>query len=364
VVASSVEAGSEESILSKPKVNDSSYLNFHSAQMFTDGLSFSGFERNKVFIGRGDGSFADLSSLSGADSPNDSRGAVWVDFDDDGDADVFVHNLQRERHDLYRNDMVQPGSESAGFLKVQLRATTGQYEAIGATVTVSGPFGKTAQVMTRGAGFNSCQPPELIFGLATGKTADVEVIWPGGARQLFSGIAANSRVTLVEGEDAPEAFAAHPRPLADPKPPGLKVDSGALLGKLHFANAEGGSAIVDPAELAQDGKPIYVNLWASYCPGCIAELPLLAKLAKSGDAHVVMLSMDSPGQIPAAEKMLDRQDAPFTRLYLPAKPVKAAAGEVVSDDLFDLERLAIPTTLVLNAEGRVETVIRGPIQDD
>jgi thiol-disulfide isomerase/thioredoxin len=332
--------------------------------MFTDGLSFSGFERNKVFIGRGDGSFADLSSLSGADSPNDSRGAVWVDFDDDGDADVFVHNLQRERHDLYRNDMVQPGSPEAGFLKLHLRATTGQYEAIGATVIVSGPFGKTAQVMSRGAGFNSCQPPELIFGLADAKTADIEVIWPGGARQTFVGVAPNSRLTLIEGQAEPEPFAANPRPLADPKPPGLLVDSGDLLGKLHFADASGAKKVIDPAALAADGKPIYLNLWASYCPGCVGELPLLAKLATSGDAHVVMLSMDSPGQIAAAEKMLDKTDAPFTRLYLPAKPAKAAAGEKVSEDLFDLDRLAIPTTLVLNAEGRIETVIRGPIQGD
>lgn len=364
MVASSVEEGAEESILSKPKVNDESYLNFHSAQMFTDGLSFSGFERNKVFIGRGDGSFADLSSLSGADTPNDSRGAVWADFDDDGDADVFVHNLQRERHDLYRNDMVEPGSADAGFLKVRLRATTGQYEAIGATVKVTGPFGTTAQVMSRGAGFNSCQPPELIFGLADARSADVEVIWPGGAVQTFSGIEANSRVVLVEGARAPEVFEAHPRPLRDPMPPGLRVDSGAVLGKLHFADEAGASKVVDPAALAADGKPIYLNLWASYCPGCIAELPLLAKLAKSGGAHVVMLSMDSKGQIPTAEGMLDRLDAPFTRLYLPPRPAKAAEGEVVAGDLFDLERLAIPTTLVLNGEGRVESVIRGPIQDD
>ncbi len=364
MVASSLEEGKEESILAKQNVNDPSYQSFHSAQMFTDGLSFSGFERNRVFLGRGDGSFVDLSNLSGADTPNDSRGAVWADFDDDGDADIFVHNLQRERHDLYRNDIVVPGSPGAGFLKLQLRATTGQYEAIGATVIVTGPFGKTAQVLSRGAGFNSCQPPELIFGLADAREVSVEVVWPGGARQIFDGVPSNTRLLLTEGQAETETFAANRRPILDPLPPGLKVNSGDVLGKLHFADKAGKDLVLDPAKLAADGKPIYLNLWASYCPGCIAELPLLSKLAKSGEAHVVMLSMDAASQIPKAESMLDRQDAPFTRLYLPAKPVTAAAGEVVSEDLFDLERLAIPTTLVLSAKGRIEAVIRGPIQDE
>ena len=359
-----MDTETEDSVGPAEKPNDDSYLNFHSAQMFTDGWSFSGFERNKVFIGKGDGSFADLSDVSGADTPNDSRGAVWADFDDDGDADVFVHNIQRERHDLYRNDIAVPGSAGHKFLKVRLRATTGQYEAIGATVTVSGPWGTTSQVMARGGGFNSCQPPELIFGLGDADEATVSVLWPGGARQDFGAQAAGSRLMLVEGEADAGAFEAMPRPLADPMPPGLKVDDGDVLGPLAFADASGGDKTIDLVELGADGKPIFLNLWASYCPGCVAELPLLAEKARSGEAHVVMLSMDSPAQVPAAEAMLDRQDAPFHRLYLPEGERKKADGELSTDDLFDLARLPIPTTLVLDGSARVQAIIRGQIREE
>ncbi len=360
-MASSVESGTEASIASEQEVNNSSFLSFHSSQMFTDGLSFSGFERNKVFIGKGDGSFSDLSNLSGADTPNDSRGALWADFDDDGDADIFVHNVQRERHDLYRNDIHEPGSPAAGFLKLRLRATTLQYEGIGATVTVSGPWGKTSQVMSRGAGFNSCQVPELIFGLGASKSGRVQVTWPGGVVEDFGSFDARTRWTLVEGGE-PVAIAAQPRTLPDPLSPGLKVESGDILAKMVFADKDGNRVVLDPAELAADGKPIYLNLWASYCPGCIAELPLLKRKAEAGEMHVVTLSMDRPDAISDAEAILDKLDAPFTRLYITEQPLDTSGGEVTTEDLFDLERLAIPSTLVLNSEGRIQTIIRGPIR--
>jgi thiol-disulfide isomerase/thioredoxin len=337
-------------------------MSFHSAQMFKDGLSFSGFERNKVFLGDGDGGFSDLSSLSGADTPNDSRGAIWADFDDDGDADIFVHNVQRERHDLYRNDIHQPGSADAHFIKIQLRATTLQYEAIGATVTVSGPWGKTSQVLSRGAGFNSCQPPELIFGLGASRKGSVDVTWPGGSTEEFGSFDADSRVMLVEGGGF-ELIPTKARSLPDPMPPGLKVDSGDVLSKLVFADKDGNRVVLDPAVLGADGKPIYLNLWASYCSGCVGELPLLKRMAESGEVHVVTLSMDTASAIPAAEAILDKLDAPFTRLYITERPLETSGQEVTTEDLFDLQRLAIPSTLVLNAEGRIETVIRGPIRE-
>ena len=98
-----------------------------------------------------------------------------------------VDSIQRERHALYRNDILNPG-EDAGFLKLRLRATSGQHEAIGATVTVVGPAGPVSQVMSRGAGFLSCQPPELIFGLGEQAQAEVQVRWPGGALESFGAL--------------------------------------------------------------------------------------------------------------------------------------------------------------------------------
>ena len=72
MVASSIDVAAEDSIRQAQSVNAETYMGVHSAQMFKDGLSFSGHERNKTWINAG-GRFVDLSDVSGADSPNDAR---------------------------------------------------------------------------------------------------------------------------------------------------------------------------------------------------------------------------------------------------------------------------------------------------
>jgi thiol-disulfide isomerase/thioredoxin len=358
VVASSVEEGVEQSIARKDKVNSSSYRGFHSAQMFEQGLSFSGFERNKVWLNAG-GKYVDLSDVSGADNPNDSRASVMADFDDDGDVDLFVHNIQRERHNLYRNDAVAPGT--SGFLKLRLRATKGQYEAIGATVIVGGPQGPVARALMRGDGFVSCSDSELVFGLGSAKEAEVTVVWPGGARESFGALAAGTRARLVEGSGKAEPYAAQPRPLPDPLPPGLKLTEGETFPTFLLADENGKAVEFDPRKLA-NGKPVLVNFWASYCSPCVAELPLLQSRQAGGNERVVAISLDVASDVPAARAALARASTAFPTFYLAGAPSEGKDGKKALTDVIDLERLSLPTTVVLSPEGKIETILYGPLQ--
>jgi thiol-disulfide isomerase/thioredoxin len=359
VVASSVEEGVEKSIARKDQVNSSSYRGFHSAQMFEQGFSFSGFERNKVWLNAG-GKYVDLSDVSGADNPNDSRASVAADFDDDGDVDLFVHNIQRERHNLYRNDAVAPGA--SGFLKLRLRATKGQYEAIGATVIVHGPAGPVARALMRGDGFLSCSDSELVFGLASAKEAAVEVLWPGGARESFGALAAGTRALLVEGSGKAEPYAAQPRPLPDPLPPGLRLSEGDLFPAVWLADENGQPKELDPVRLA-GGKSLLVNFWASYCAPCVAELPLLQSRHAGATEHVVTISLDVPGDVPAARSALRGASASFSAYYLAGAP-NEGAGKKTLAEVVDLERLSLPTTVVLSPDGKVQTILYGPLRPE
>jgi len=209
VISSSAEVEMEPTIRLKQIANNAAFtagLN----QFGSEGRSFSGYERDKFWLNQGASGFSDLSDVSGADFVGDGRAVIAADFDDDGDLDLFLNEMQLDRFHLLRNDIQE---KPRGFLKVQLRATTGQYQAVGAEVIVQTPEGPCSQVLALGSGYMSCNPPELIFGLGDAETAQVEVLWPGGHWESFGEIQADSRVLLLEGRGAPTSLSPHKRPL-------------------------------------------------------------------------------------------------------------------------------------------------------
>jgi thiol-disulfide isomerase/thioredoxin len=340
------------------EVGNSAYLNRHNTEMFESGRSFSGNERHKLWFNNGDATFADVSDLSGVDSPNDGRAVVGADLDDDGDVDLFVHNLQRERHALYRNDLGTAG----GFVKVRLEATETQYEAIGATVIARVNGKATAQVLSRGAGFVSCQAPELVFGLGGAKTTQLAVRWPSGALEDFGEVDANGRVRLVEGAGEVRALEAHTTRLPDPLPRGFRVSVGDKLPKLAVLDAKGEEAVLDPSKLG-DGDLLYVNFWASYCGSCVKELPDLQELHEDTPRNVVGLSMDAPADLYDAHALFEKRGAKFPAYYLGS--VDSGEGDLgLVSSIIDIERLPIPSTVVVDAKGTIVSIVSGPIDSE
>ena len=357
MVASSLDVRQVRAVPAPSKPNAPNYLKAQHAQLFQAGMSFSGHERDKLWLNRGAEGFADLSEMSGADSPNDGRAVLATDFDDDGDVDLFVHNIQRERHALWRNDAQLAGGSNAHFLKLRLRTSQSQYEAIGAIVVVTSAQGTTAQVLSRGNGFVSCQAPELIFGLGRAESAEVEVIWPGARKESFGTLAKNTRALLVEGSGKPQTFEERPRPLPDPLPVGVQVALGEPAPKLRLLDAAGQPFAFDVKALARD-KPLYLNLWASWCAPCVAEIPVLQELAEQGEVRVAAIGLDLPGDRSKAHALFQDRGGKFDACYLPVEEEGAASA---LQGLVDLDRLPIPTTLVFSAEGHLQRVIRGPL---
>ena len=68
-------------------------------------MSFSGKERNKLFLSQQAEQFLDLSALSGLDSPADGRVLSLCDFDRDGWQDMIVANANAPLLNIYRNDI-------------------------------------------------------------------------------------------------------------------------------------------------------------------------------------------------------------------------------------------------------------------
>jgi hypothetical protein len=149
-----------------------------------------------LFRNRGDGTFAEMGADAGPgiDAAHCSRGAAFGDFDNDGDMDVLIMNVN-EPPTLLRND-APPGNH---WIKLRLEGTRSNRSAIGARVVVHYAGKVQVQEVLSGCSFFSSNDPRLHFGLGAATTADIEVRWPSGLVERIRGAAANQLLTLREG---------------------------------------------------------------------------------------------------------------------------------------------------------------------
>jgi hypothetical protein len=149
-----------------------------------------------VFRNLGNGKFEELMDGAGpgVEAPHSSRGCAFGDFDNDGDLDVLIVNLN-EPPSLLRNDV----KGSNRWLKVKLIGVQSNRGAIGARVTVQYGGKRQAQVVASQASYLSCNDRRLHFGLGTAETVDIEVAWPSGKKQTFAKVAANQLTLIREG---------------------------------------------------------------------------------------------------------------------------------------------------------------------
>jgi enediyne biosynthesis protein E4 len=148
-----------------------------------------------VFRNLGDGRFEELieEAGTGVAAAHASRGAAFGDFDNDGDIDVLIMNMN-EPPSLLRNDV----SGGRHWLKVQLVGVQSNRSAIGSRVTARYGNRRQAQEVTSQASFYSCNDRRLHFGLGAETSADLTVRWTNGATQTFPAVGADQLVTIRE----------------------------------------------------------------------------------------------------------------------------------------------------------------------
>jgi len=152
-----------------------------------------------VFRNLGNGTFEELVEQAGPGvaEAHCSRGCAFGDFDNDGDVDILIINLN-EPPSLLRNDL--KGNQN--WLKVKLEGVKSNRSAIGARVLVRYGGKVQAQAVVSQSSFYSSNDPRLHFGLGASTTAHVEVYWPNGLVEQFPGIKANQWLKLREGAGA------------------------------------------------------------------------------------------------------------------------------------------------------------------
>jgi hypothetical protein len=156
-------------------------------------------DTTRVFLSRGDGTFAEHAADLGIVDHGQGRGIVAFDYDRDGDVDLFIANNQQAPR-LYRND----GANGASFLEVRLRGRPPNTEAIGARIVVTTAGRSQIREIAAGTNFVSQNPAEAHFGLAGGASVDsLRVFWPRGGMSELVAVAAGQRVVVEEPKVIP-----------------------------------------------------------------------------------------------------------------------------------------------------------------
>ncbi|MCX6598112.1 MAG: CRTAC1 family protein [Acidobacteria bacterium] len=149
-----------------------------------------------LFRNLGGGKFEELLDAAGPglNSPHSSRGCAFGDFDNDGDLDIVIINLN-EPPSLLRNDV----DGSRHWLKVKLRGVKSNRSAIGARATLAYGGRTQAQEVCAQSSFYSVNDSRLHFGLGAETKAELTIRWPSGLTEKIGAVKVDRLLLIEEG---------------------------------------------------------------------------------------------------------------------------------------------------------------------
>jgi hypothetical protein len=155
-------------------------------------------ERNQLFANDGTGKFRDVSLANApfSGTPRVSRGLVCGDIDGDGALDLLVTSISSPAR-LYRNVAPKRGH----WLMIRALDPALRRDAYGAEITVRAGDRHWVRHLNPGYSFLCSNDPRAHFGLGPISQIDaIEVRWPDGSEETFTGRAADQLVVLHKGE--------------------------------------------------------------------------------------------------------------------------------------------------------------------
>ena len=155
-------------------------------------------EPNQLYQNQGNGRFQEVTEQMGKSllARKSSRGAAFGDYDNDGDLDIVVINLD-ERPTLFRNE----GGNRNHWLTLRLVGTKSNRDAIGARIAVEvGDRRQFAEVRSGGS-YLSHNDSRVHFGLGQQtQVRRLEVRWPSGLVETFENLQGDQFFQVTEGQ--------------------------------------------------------------------------------------------------------------------------------------------------------------------
>ena len=162
------------------------------------GLTTTYLQRNQLFHNQGDTRFRDVTDEVGGGLlvEKSTRGAAFGDYDNDGDIDVLLINLN-DRPTLLRNDT----AGGRHWITLRLAGTESNRDGIGAKVTVEAG-GRTQMAEVRsGSSYLSHNDMRVHFGLGgSNRVTKLEIRWPSGLVETVAALPADRFYVAREGQ--------------------------------------------------------------------------------------------------------------------------------------------------------------------
>ena len=155
-------------------------------------------QEDQIFENLGNGLFKDVSvSLGGYfKEEHVGRGACIGDYDNDGDLDIFIVNLNSESRFLRNNK-----GNTNNWLIVDLIGTRSNRDGVGASLRLVAQDDVQITQKKSTSGYLSQSDPRIHFGLADHEKVDkLEILWPSGTKQVLEGVAVNQVLQVREPE--------------------------------------------------------------------------------------------------------------------------------------------------------------------
>lgn len=360
--------------LSESTATDSSeYLNAWTAlgKLLASGRSLSGRERNCCFLNLQGSTFADVSAVSGVDFPDDARGLAVVDWDADGDLDLWFSNRTAPRVRFLKNGH----ASSNGFVSLKLQGTSGNRDAIGARVELMTDDDSTSRLvrsLRAGDGYLSQSDKWLHFGLDKQPTAVAAVVsWPDGRKETFRGLRSNQHYLLVQGSGLPRTVDRR-RPVelaaSSPELPQTAPEKRIVLpARLPMPDLDFETFDGQVASVESDNRPVLINLWATWCQPCLKEIAEWSDRASAFDdlgVRVLLLSVDKVDQtenkvgVDQVQKLLTQLKSPFQAGFATDATLYRlnVSQQVLTKRI---RSLPVPSSFLMDANGDLSVVYKG-----
>ena len=330
--------------------------------------TWSGYERNLLYANNRDGTFSDISAVSGVDFVEDGRSFALADFDHDGRLEVILKNRNGPQVRLLKN-MIQDLPPSISF---HLRGVKSNRDAIGAVVTLTTDAGRQTKSLQAGSGFLAQHTKELFFGLGNAKgPIRASIRWPSGLVQELHDLLPNHRVLVEEGKD-PDSVPFVTKALRGSAPATAQKTGETLPTEVEtWLLAPLAAPDVTVPDLAgrtitltqYRGKPVLLHFWTSASVECLKDFETFerhhSRWSQQG-LQLLSLNTDDPFNQSALRGFTKKESFPFPVLH--ASDDVAGIYNLLYRYVFDRHRdLPLPASFLINDHGHIVKIYQGPV---